>query len=66
MNPESYEGWKYIFNCIEHCDDNRKLKLSLLHELRAPMAPSKDCLGCSSSVLLLFSPSYLQGWARPL
>ena len=29
MNPESFEGWKYLIKFIKKCDDNRQLKLSL-------------------------------------
>ena len=29
VNPDSFEGWKYLIKFIKKCDDNRQLKLSL-------------------------------------
>jgi Trp operon repressor len=26
MNPESFEGWKYLIKFIKKCDETRKLK----------------------------------------
>ena len=28
MNPDSFEGWKYLIKCIKKCDNNRTIKLS--------------------------------------